>query len=46
MGTIVHLVLDKMQPMRDRLVKPLIVRSADRSPRHNRTVGGERPESE
>ena len=40
MGTIVHLVLDKLQALRDRLGKPLIVRSAYRSPEHNRDVGG------
>ena len=32
--------LDKLQALRDRLGKPLIVRSAYRSPEHNRTVGG------
>jgi hypothetical protein len=32
--------LDKLQALRDRLGKPLIVRSAYRSPAHNRTVGG------
>ena len=32
--------LDKLQALRERLGKPLIVRSAYRSPAHNRTVGG------
>ena len=32
--------LDKLQTLRDRLGKPLIVRSAYRSPEHNRAVGG------
>ncbi len=32
--------LDKRQALRDRLGKPLIVRSAYRSPEHNRAVGG------
>ena len=32
--------LDKLQVLRDRLGKPLIVRSAYRSPEHNRAVGG------
>lgn len=32
--------LDKLQALRDRLGKPLIVRSAYRSPAHNRSVGG------
>ena len=32
--------LDKLQSLRNRLGKPLIVRSAYRSPRHNRAVGG------
>jgi zinc D-Ala-D-Ala carboxypeptidase len=32
--------LDKLQALRDRLGKPLIVRSAYRSPQHNRIVGG------
>ena len=32
--------LDKLQAHRDRLGKPLIVRSAYRSLAHNRTVGG------
>jgi len=32
--------LDKLQALRDRLGKPLIVRSAFRSPAHNRAVGG------
>jgi hypothetical protein len=32
--------LDKLQALRDRLGKPLIVRSAYRSPEHNRSVGG------
>ena len=32
--------LDKLQALRDRLSKPLIVRSAYRSPAHNRAVGG------
>jgi zinc D-Ala-D-Ala carboxypeptidase len=34
--------LDRLQALRDRLGKPLIVRSAYRSPEHNRTVGGAR----
>jgi hypothetical protein len=32
--------LDKLQTLRDRLGKPLIVRSAYRSPEHNSAVGG------
>jgi zinc D-Ala-D-Ala carboxypeptidase len=32
--------LDKLQALRDRLSKPLIVRSAYRSPEHNQAVGG------
>jgi zinc D-Ala-D-Ala carboxypeptidase len=32
--------LDKLQALRNRLSKPLIVRSAYRSPEHNRAVGG------
>ncbi|WP_188236020.1 YcbK family protein [Sphingopyxis sp. LK2115] len=32
--------LDKLQALRDRLGKPLIVRSAYRSPQHNRAIGG------
>ncbi|SFC91123.1 D-Ala-D-Ala carboxypeptidase family metallohydrolase [Tropicimonas isoalkanivorans] len=32
--------LDKLQALRDRLGKPLIVRPAYRSPEHNRAVGG------
>ncbi|MCC5963612.1 MAG: DUF882 domain-containing protein [Rhodobacteraceae bacterium] len=32
--------LDKLQALRDQLGKPLIVRSAYRSPQHNRNVGG------
>ena len=32
--------LDKLHALRDRLGKPLIVRSAYRSPAHNRAVGG------
>src|SRR5690606_19816920 len=32
--------LEKLQALRDRLGKPLIVRSAYRSPAHNRAVGG------
>ena len=32
--------LDKLQALRDRLGKPLIVRSGYRSPEHNRNVGG------
>jgi zinc D-Ala-D-Ala carboxypeptidase len=32
--------LDALQALRDRLGKPLIIRSAYRSPEHNRTVGG------
>ena len=32
--------LDRLQALRDRLGKPLIIRSAYRSPEHNRAVGG------
>ena len=32
--------VDKLQALRDRVGKPLIVRSAYRSPEHNRAVGG------
>ena len=32
--------LDRLQALRDRLGKPLILRSAYRSPEHNRNVGG------
>jgi zinc D-Ala-D-Ala carboxypeptidase len=32
--------LDKLQALRTRLGKPLIIRSAYRSPEHNRAVGG------
>ena len=32
--------MDALQALRDRLGKPLIVRSAYRSPSHNRAVGG------
>ena len=32
--------LHKLRALRDRLGKPLIVRSAYRSPEHNRAVGG------
>ena len=32
--------MDMLQALRDRLGKPLIVRSAYRSPEHNRAVGG------
>lgn len=32
--------MDKLQALRDRLGKPLIVRSAYRSPEHNQAVGG------
>ena len=32
--------MDKLQALRDRLGKPLIIRSAYRSPKHNRAVGG------
>jgi zinc D-Ala-D-Ala carboxypeptidase len=32
--------LDKLQALRDQLGKPLIVRSAYRSPEHNRNIGG------
>ncbi|MFQ3664423.1 MAG: D-Ala-D-Ala carboxypeptidase family metallohydrolase [Sphingomonadaceae bacterium] len=32
--------LDRLQALRDRLGKPLIVRSAYRSPAHNRAIGG------
>jgi hypothetical protein len=35
-----ELALDKLQVLRDRLKTPLIVRSAYRSPEHNRAVGG------
>ena len=34
--------LDRLQALRDRLGKPLIVCSAYRSPKHNRAVGGAR----
>ncbi len=32
--------MEKLQVLRDQLGKPLIVRSAYRSPEHNRVVGG------
>ena len=32
--------MDKLQALRDRLGKPLIIRSAYRGPEHNRAVGG------
>ena len=32
--------LDRLQALRDRMGKPLIVRSGYRSPEHNRAVGG------
>lgn len=32
--------MDKLQALRDRLGKPMIIRSAYRSPEHNRAVGG------
>ena len=32
--------MDRLQALRDRLGKPLIIRSAYRSPEHNRAVGG------
>jgi uncharacterized protein YcbK (DUF882 family) len=32
--------LDALQALRDRVGKPLIIRSAYRSPEHNRAVGG------
>lgn len=32
--------LDKLQALHDQLGKPVIVRSAYRSPEHNRAVGG------
>ena len=35
--------LDRLQALRDRLGKPLIVRSAYRSPEHNRAVGRAAP---
>jgi hypothetical protein len=34
------IAMDRLQGLRDRLGKPLIVRSAYRSPAHNRAVGG------
>ncbi|WP_209426688.1 D-Ala-D-Ala carboxypeptidase family metallohydrolase [Pararhodobacter sp. SW119] len=34
------IAMDRLQGLRDRLEKPLIVRSAYRSPEHNRAVGG------
>ncbi|WP_114964686.1 YcbK family protein [Alkalilacustris brevis] len=40
MGTIVHSAPDRLQALRDRLGKPLIIRSAYRSRAHNRVVGG------
>jgi zinc D-Ala-D-Ala carboxypeptidase len=38
MGTIVHPAPEKLQALRTRLGKPLIVRSANRSREHNRDV--------
>jgi hypothetical protein len=35
-----QVALDRLQALRDRLGKPLIVRSAYRSPEHNSAVGG------
>jgi hypothetical protein len=36
-------ILDKLKALRDRLGSPLIVRSAYRSPEHNRAVPGRNP---
>ena len=35
-----EVALDALQALRDRLGKPMIVRSANHSPEHNRAVGG------
>src|SRR5690606_18323309 len=37
---IVPAAMDKLQALRDRLGKPLIINSGYRSPEHNRAVGG------
>jgi hypothetical protein len=37
---LIEAAFDKLQALRDRLGKPLIIRSAYRSPKHNRAVGG------